>query len=330
MSTVAARQLAPMIFAARRRPRNTTVMDWAVGAIRRDLVATDEEFFRQAASRFREWGAIGIERGLYPPLMGRGFSEAMTTGWRSSQRRLDGMLRAWSKHVRREARVRGADHLTNLVLRAENIIVPEEAIARYVATRIPPLKHDIEALRRRLCRDIVADAAREGLGVRPTMERLKRDGFGRSTWHRETIARTEGAHLYNHGQVARNRASGAVKGYQFVAIMDDRTTEECEALHGRSFKADEIDGVTPPLHYSCRSELVPILFDEDPSWTRASEVKDWPEERQPMRGFGKIDLTQMPTREADAGDFLYPLRASEHEDVRAVVALLDRKLEGMD
>ena len=51
---------------------------------------------------------------------------------------------------------------------------------------------------------------------------------------------------------------GLVKGYQYSAIMDSRTTEICSGLHGKKFKANEAP--IPPMHFNCRSVLIPITM----------------------------------------------------------------------
>ena len=55
-------------------------------------------------------------------------------------------------------------------------------------------------------------------------------------------------------------------GYEFVAVIDGHTTDQCEELNGKYFKP--ADAPQPPLHYNCRSQCLPIfgterkMFDE--------------------------------------------------------------------
>jgi SPP1 gp7 family putative phage head morphogenesis protein len=51
-----------------------------------------------------------------------------------------------------------------------------------------------------------------------------------------------------------------VVALEYSAILDDRTTDICEALNGKTFAADspEWDSLRPPNHYNCRSVLIPI------------------------------------------------------------------------
>ena len=51
-----------------------------------------------------------------------------------------------------------------------------------------------------------------------------------------------------------------VKGYRWVSTLDGDTTETCRALDGKFIELD--DKTAPPLHWNCRSVLVPVVKDE--------------------------------------------------------------------
>ena len=48
-----------------------------------------------------------------------------------------------------------------------------------------------------------------------------------------------------------------VKGYQWVSVLDDRTTEVCRSLSGQTYKVGE--GPLPPQHIGCRSTIIADL-----------------------------------------------------------------------
>lgn len=56
-----------------------------------------------------------------------------------------------------------------------------------------------------------------------------------------------------------------VYGFQYSAIIDNRTTDHCLSLDGRVVKAGSADfyKYSPPQHYECRSIFVEILQDEE-------------------------------------------------------------------
>jgi SPP1 gp7 family putative phage head morphogenesis protein len=54
-----------------------------------------------------------------------------------------------------------------------------------------------------------------------------------------------------------------IKGYQWVSVMDSRTTEFCRWADGKTWYYDNDSGTlgspyTPPVHFSCRSMTTPI------------------------------------------------------------------------
>ena len=81
----------------------------------------------------------------------------------------------------------------------------------------------------------------------------------------ENIVRTNLTDALNQGRLAQARQAdtGFVTGYLYSAIIDSRTTEVCQLLDGKFFDKDDpdIDRLTPPRHFSCRSILVPLTVD---------------------------------------------------------------------
>lgn len=199
-----------------------------------------------------------------------------------------------------------------IVIRERETVYPRTAIDTYTANRIPPLRHEITERRRLLCRDIVRDGIGRGDGVRPIMQDLRDNGFGMSEWHRETIARTEAATLFSHGQMAEMMESPSVVGFRFFAVIDDRTTETCAYLDGKEFLKGDADGVYPPLHHNCRSTIEEVfLWDKQPKWQTPEDVLSGAAKAQrPLPGFGHVDYDSLP-REATAEDLYRTLNQSE-------------------
>jgi len=57
-----------------------------------------------------------------------------------------------------------------------------------------------------------------------------------------------------------------IQGFQYSAIIDNTTTDICRSLDGQTFKVGDVPSLDlrPPLHWNCRSILVPILMTEGP------------------------------------------------------------------
>ncbi|MDB4311880.1 DUF935 family protein [bacterium] len=84
----------------------------------------------------------------------------------------------------------------------------------------------------------------------------------------ETIVRTNFNGAYNDGRrdvLLDDDLKDFVKGVQFSAIMDSRTTAVCQHLDNKTFKNTDTDGIeanSPPRHYNCRSQWVPVTLEE--------------------------------------------------------------------
>lgn len=98
--------------------------------------------------------------------------------------------------------------------------------------------------------------------IRGTKARGYADGVLATTnRHASAVVRTAVAHV---GDIARLETFKAnadiIKGEQWSATLDSRTTDICRALDGRVFALDK--GPRPPAHINCRSVRIPVLADE--------------------------------------------------------------------
>jgi len=101
---------------------------------------------------------------------------------------------------------------------------------------------------------------------------LIKDDKAMAPFRTEMIARTESTAAFNQGRLVQARQfPQAMRGMQYSAIMDGRTSPVCSALDGRVFNLDdpELDSLKPPNHVNCRSVLVPITI------TQPVEEKDF-------------------------------------------------------
>lgn len=91
----------------------------------------------------------------------------------------------------------------------------------------------------------------------------------------ERLARTKFTEVMNRGRRNFFEGTGVVAAYQYSAILDDVTTDICRGLDGKVFAAG--DEPIPPLHWNCRSLLVPITKYE--SWEADEKVGKTPIEQ---------------------------------------------------
>lgn len=83
----------------------------------------------------------------------------------------------------------------------------------------------------------------------------------------ETTVRTVSTEAFNRGRIiqARNGLGNLLKGFEYSAILDSRTTDVCRRLDGRVFLEGDVsvERLAPPRHFRCRSILVAIVVGEE-------------------------------------------------------------------
>lgn len=88
------------------------------------------------------------------------------------------------------------------------------------------------------------------------------------------IVETETTHYFNEARRKVYDESPDVTHYLFVAVRDHATTKWCKSRQGLVYsKGDNLlDKETPPIHWNCRSELLP-LTPANPNHLRLIEEK---------------------------------------------------------
>lgn len=109
---------------------------------------------------------------------------------------------------------------------------------------------------------------KNGVGERELLGRLKELGAEETDKWLKTVIRTKTTEMFNRGRKTYwetdEFAKQIVEAYQFSAIMDDRTSEVCASLDGHVYdKGEFTNHIVPPLHFNCRSLLVPITKFEE-------------------------------------------------------------------
>jgi len=108
--------------------------------------------------------------------------------------------------------------------------------------------------------------------IRGTKSNNFNDGVMQTTRRQaEAITRTSVQHITNQARTELFRANDDIlKGLQYTATLDSRTSPICRALDGKVFPLDS--GARPPQHINCRSAMVPVL-----KTGRGSGIKNLPE-----------------------------------------------------
>jgi SPP1 gp7 family putative phage head morphogenesis protein len=104
-------------------------------------------------------------------------------------------------------------------------------------------------------------AVKDGKALAAVEDILDRDLNKMTEVQIQRYARTKHTEVLNTARVEFFQDTGVVAGYQFSAILDDTTSHVCSGLNGKKFAAG--DEPIPPLHFNCRSLLIPITKYEE-------------------------------------------------------------------
>lgn len=113
---------------------------------------------------------------------------------------------------------------------------------------------------KRVRTNIVA-ALKDGMPISEVINKAKGEDSAEALISVNRYARTKFTEVMNKGRLEYFQNTKVVGAYQFSAILDDRTSDLCAGLHGKIFKAGSEP--VPPLHFNCRSLLIPITNYED-------------------------------------------------------------------
>ena len=100
----------------------------------------------------------------------------------------------------------------------------------------------------------------KGINYRTMSQNIAKK-FDTSYKNAERLVRTETAHIQNQATLMGYKDSGVVK-YEFLAVLDSRTSHTCASLNGEVFKTENaMEGENyPPMHPNCRSTTVPYEY----------------------------------------------------------------------
>lgn len=117
-------------------------------------------------------------------------------------------------------------------------------------------------------KDALITAIKDGKSLSSVITVLDDEGKRLSDVSLERYARTKSTEVFNKGRMEYFESTGVVAAYQFSAILDDVTSEICTELNGKVF--EKTDAPIPPLHFNCRSVLIPITRFEE--WSADSKT----------------------------------------------------------
>ena len=127
--------------------------------------------------------------------------------------------------------------------------------------------------------NILSDGLKVGASQGETVRKLMEELEDKTATQLHTIVRTRTTEVFNESRKTffdtDPIAQDIIVGYQFSSIMDSRTSEVCARLDGRVFdkvEAGFLKDITPPLHFNCRSMLVPVTRFEQVSFNKPLSI----------------------------------------------------------
>ena len=121
----------------------------------------------------------------------------------------------------------------------------------------------------------IEEVIRGGMATGKSLDEMVREirsdkTMGVSKRAATALVRTSVTHVSNHAQMETFlQNSGVVKGWEFLATLDTRTTIICASLDGKVFPLGS--GPLPPRHIHCRSTITAVTDEAELSGRRASD-----------------------------------------------------------
>lgn len=106
----------------------------------------------------------------------------------------------------------------------------------------------------------IVDCVARGVSKNELVKDLMRNFKVRGFYEADRLARTELTYIQAQSTLDKYREAGLTH-YQFLAELDDRTSQECREMNGKIVKISEavVGENIPPLHPNCRSTIVAVF-----------------------------------------------------------------------
>lgn len=146
------------------------------------------------------------------------------------------------------------------------LVLPTQAEFRALATMTPvrgAVMRDWWTRQRqttlRKFKDEVRIGYLNGEGI-PDLTNRVSDALDVAANQAEALARTAVNSVANRAAMDTYKENSDLVGsFQYVAVLDDRTTDICEELDGEIFALDDPEAKVPPQHWNCRSTTIPVI-----------------------------------------------------------------------
>ncbi len=113
---------------------------------------------------------------------------------------------------------------------------------------------------------------REGESIDKIARRINKQ-FDSKAYQSQRLIRTEASRVINEAQNKLYKKTDVISKVQYVATLDNRTSDVCSKLDGRIWNKDD-DYPVPPLHPNCRSTIIGVIDGYSPTKRKDNETKE--------------------------------------------------------
>lgn len=189
-------------------------------------------------------------------------------------------------------------------------------------------------------KDEIADGIKEGLTSKEIGKRLQaKYGDFKNKTTQSIVARTLLHAAYNQGNMFDALQDDMIVAFRFSNPADARSTQICKHLAGKVIKKEDIKDFIPPLHWGCRSTLIPLFYNDDidPSTVVDKQMRqtDWFKKNvvrkldKEFTDFTSMDLTKAveETKGAESDEINVPeeIKRMTNETLDRLSDILDRQ-----
>jgi SPP1 gp7 family putative phage head morphogenesis protein len=260
------------------------IMDSEIRRLERaGIQSSNAAAIRLRADVLRAWLRNGdplIAVADFEATMIRTLGDAMATGYLQGRLRARAIARRARKQLSMAQTINSAmdDFGDRLGLGVTDV----QRLADYFTTQATSRVVDAGGVIRSKLADAVAEAIRKGETAKSAAGLIRQamDASGvtpQNPYLAQTLYRTSLQESYAAARWQANEAPEIQEilwGYEYVATLDDRTTDLCLDLDGTRRKLGDPfwQRYSPPNHWNCRSQLIEIFTDEGATQTRLPKV----------------------------------------------------------
>ena len=159
-----------------------------------------------------------------------------------------------------------------IIAKVENIHIEKVLASRWSGKTFSQRIWTNTKLLNGVLRETISSGVHRGLSI-PQISKMVEDKMNAGYKNSVRLVRTE-MNFFNNQAHADSMADAGVAAYEFIAVMDNRTSAACRSRDGETYPLEEktVGFNYPPLHPRCRSTVCPFIEGVSRKGTRTAKV----------------------------------------------------------